>query len=66
MGHNNNTFVLGTSSKENTETLPSSSTSTSKSASSFTLRLHLIRHGETISNKNHLVLGQTDSVRFST
>ncbi len=27
--------------------------------------IYLIRHGETISNKNHLVLGQTDSVSFS-
>ena len=40
----------------------STSASTSISISTFSVRLHLIRHGETEANRNNLVLGQTDSV----
>lgn len=30
----------------------------------FAVRLHLIRHGETEANQNHLVCGQSDSVSY--
>ncbi len=30
----------------------------------FSVRLHLVRHGETESNKSNLVMGQSDSVSY--
>ena len=42
------------------ESLPASSMV--KPTAPFSVRLHLVRHGETESNKSHLVMGQSDSV----
>ena len=58
--------TLATLDKDTTNTIRSNNQAQKNkgdhSSSTFAVRLHLIRHGETEANRNHLVCGQSDSV----